>query len=279
MPRFQVLCNICREHLPLQKILFLECGHGFCKECLDGNVKTARSVYKEASCGSCRALIGDHEPHPIFATFAEYSVEERADYVIKGLDKIDETSPASSVEKAGRKIREVEKILQIDATTSKKLLQASQTLDQRVTPLFVALERIKKENETMQDALKESKIDLEVTELLQRDVDELSQLHYDTQKILASEKEENNRLVIASRRQAAQIAGKDTRIRELEDLVEKQEKKIKLQATKLKALSRKTKPPGEPVQDPDASLQIEQPPTNVVCSYYFVSYFGLERLA
>lgn len=93
-------------------------GHGFCKECLDENVKTARSEYKEASCGSCRALIGDHEPHPIFATLAEYSVEERADYVIKGLDKINETSPASSVEKAGRKIREVEKILQLDATTS-----------------------------------------------------------------------------------------------------------------------------------------------------------------
>jgi hypothetical protein len=45
-------------------------------------------------------------------------VEERADYVIKGLDKIDETSPASSVEKAGRKVREVEKILQMDTTTS-----------------------------------------------------------------------------------------------------------------------------------------------------------------
>ena len=136
MPRFQILCNICQEHLPLQRILFLKCGvclqcqtefvdrveaftgHGFCKECLDKNVKTARSVYKEASCGSCRALIGDHEPHPIFATFAEYSVEERADYAINGLDKINETSPASSVEKAGRKIREVERILQLDATTS-----------------------------------------------------------------------------------------------------------------------------------------------------------------
>ena len=79
-------------------------GHGFCKECLDENFKTARSVYKEASCGSCRAPIGDHEPHPIFATSAEYSVEERADYAINGLDKINETSTASSVEKAGRKI-------------------------------------------------------------------------------------------------------------------------------------------------------------------------------
>jgi hypothetical protein len=95
-----------------------------------------------------------------------------------------------------------------------------------VTPLFEELARIKKENEIMRDALKESKIDLEVTELLQRDVDELSQLHYHTQKSLASEKEENNRLVIASRRQAAQIAGKDIRIRELEGLAEKQEKKV-----------------------------------------------------
>ena len=93
-------------------------GHGFCKECLDENVKTERSVYKEAGCGSCRAPIGDHEPHPIFATFVEYSVEERADYAINGLDKFNETSPASSVEKAGRKIGEVEKILQLDATTS-----------------------------------------------------------------------------------------------------------------------------------------------------------------
>ena len=94
-------------------------GHGFCKECLDENIKTARSVCKEAGCGSCRAPIGDHEPwHPIFATFAEYSVEERADYAINGLDKFNETSPASSVEKAGRKIGEVEKILQLDATTS-----------------------------------------------------------------------------------------------------------------------------------------------------------------
>jgi len=221
-------------------------GHGFCKECLDENARTARSIYNEASCGSCRAPTGDHEPHPIFATFAEYSVEERADYVIKGLDKIDETSPASSVEKAGRKIREVEKMLQLDATTSvrtypmthsnsrtdvswktqKKLLRAAQTLDQRVTPLFAELERIKKDNEIMRDALKESKIDLEVTELLQRDVDELSELLYDAQKSLASEKEENNWLVIASRRQAAQIAEKDVRIRELEGLVEKQEKKV-----------------------------------------------------
>ena len=44
-------------------------GHGFCKECLDENIKTAKSVCKEAGCGSCRAPIGDHEPwHPIFAT-------------------------------------------------------------------------------------------------------------------------------------------------------------------------------------------------------------------
>lgn len=265
MPRFQVLCNICQEHLPLQRILFLKCGHGFCKECLDENARTARSVDNEASCGSCRAIIGDHEPHPIFATFVEYSVEERAHHVINGLDNIDETSPANSVKKAGRKIREVEKILQTDATTSKKLLQAAQTLDQRVTPLFAELERIKKDNEIMRDALKESKVDLEVTELLQRDMDELSQLLHEAQKKLASEEEENNWLVIASRRQAAQIAEKDVRIRELEGLVEKQEKKMKLQATKLKALSGKTKHPGESVQDPDASLQIVQPPTNVVC--------------
>ena len=135
-------------------------------------------------------------------------------------------------------------------------MQAAQTLDQRVTPLFAELERIKKDNEIMRDALKESKIDLEFAELLQRDVDELSQLLYEAQKSLASTKEENNRLAIAPRRQAAQIPEKDIRIRELEGLVEKQEKKvlhstsasqrrnsflhqIKLQGTKLKALSRK----------------------------------------
>ena len=81
-----------------------------------------------------------------------------------------------------------------------------------MTPLFVELERIKKDNEIMRDALKESKIDLEFAELLQRDVDELSQLLYEAQKSLASEKEENNPLVIASRRQAAQIAEKYVRI-------------------------------------------------------------------
>ncbi|EDR11148.1 uncharacterized protein LACBIDRAFT_315623 [Laccaria bicolor S238N-H82] len=86
----------------------------------------------------------------------------------------------------------------------KKLLQAAQTLDKRVAPLFVELERIKKDNEIMRDALKEAKIDLEVTELLQRHVDELSQLLHEAQKSLASEKEENNRLVTASRRQADQ---------------------------------------------------------------------------
>lgn len=95
-----------------------------------------------------------------------------------------------------------------------------------MTPLFAELERIKKDNEIMRDALKESKIDLEVAELLQQDVDKLSQLLSDTQKSFASEKEENNRLVIASRRQAAQIAEKDVRIRELEGLLEKQEKKV-----------------------------------------------------
>ena len=105
-------------------------------------------------------------------------------------------------------------------------MQAAQTLDQRVTPLFAELERIKKDNEIMRDALKKSKIDLEVTELLQQDVDEMSQLLHEAQKSLASEKEENNRLVIASRRQSAQIAEKDVRIRELEGLVEAQEKKV-----------------------------------------------------
>ena len=105
-------------------------------------------------------------------------------------------------------------------------MQAAQTLDQRVTPLFAELERIKKDNEIMRDALKKSKIDLEVTELLQQDVDGMSQLLHEAQKSLASEKEENNRLVIASRRQSAQIAEKDVRIRELEGLVEKQEKKV-----------------------------------------------------
>ena len=95
-----------------------------------------------------------------------------------------------------------------------------------MTPLFAELERIKKDNEIMRDALKKSKIDLEVTELLQQDVDGMSQLLHEAQKSLASEKEENNRLVIASRRQSAQIAEKDVRIRELEGLVEKQEKKV-----------------------------------------------------
>ena len=81
-----------------------------------------------------------------------------------------------------------------------------------MTPLFAELERIKEDNEIMRDALKESKIDLEFAELLQRDVDELSQLLYEAQKSLASEEEENNQLVTASRRQAAQIAEKDVRI-------------------------------------------------------------------
>ena len=80
---------------------------------------------------------------------------------------------------------------------SEETSTATQTLDQRVTPLFVELERIKKDNEIMRDALKESKIDLQVTELLQRDVDELSQLLYEAQKSLASTKEENNQLAIA----------------------------------------------------------------------------------
>jgi hypothetical protein len=60
-------------------------------------------------CAVCRSPKGSGEPRQIFVTFVETerTTQERARTIADGLNTIDATAPATSLEKAGRKIKEI----------------------------------------------------------------------------------------------------------------------------------------------------------------------------
>lgn len=92
-------------------------GHGFCIQCLE-------KTRNQRVCAVCRSRKGGDEPRQIFVSFVETetTLEDRARIVTEGLNSIDVTSPATSLERAGRKIKEIARHVDEDTAVSLQII-------------------------------------------------------------------------------------------------------------------------------------------------------------
>jgi hypothetical protein len=72
----------------------------------------------EPTCAYCRRK--KERPHQVFLNFSEATIDENASNVADGLDRIDANSPAVSLERAGRKIRDITKYVHEDNAVSSR---------------------------------------------------------------------------------------------------------------------------------------------------------------
>ncbi|KAF9464516.1 hypothetical protein BDZ94DRAFT_1190793 [Collybia nuda] len=260
----KIRCDICHDCFSLDQFRFLFCGHGFCMSCL---TKTRN----QRVCAVCRSRKGGDEPRQIYASFVEDDTtpEEKARAVTAGLDKIDVTSPATSIERAGRKIKNVSR--HVDEETARELVEAARNLEERVLPLYSELELEQAEKTALREQVEDLKRRLGEMETLDKQVIQLQKkiqderlkhekataLGNEERKHAIREMDENARLNKVVQRQQRKLEAKEEEIQQVQNEVSEKEKKIGLLTRKLRALSKQGKKPRLNPQDPDESLQIE----------------------
>ncbi|KAF8894839.1 hypothetical protein BD779DRAFT_1503214 [Infundibulicybe gibba] len=259
-------CNVCCDSLPLNLFRFLECGHGLCLDCTN-------AVRSNPLCAICRKPKGKVEPRQIYITIVGSTIEERAKNVSDRLDMIDTETPAISIERAGRKLKDIGKYLPPGSCVATELLEAADNLQKRLFPVFSDLERERKERTVLESQIDSLRDKIKVTESLgARNLALESQLRIarkDFEAALSAtgkakdhtlkQQEEVERLKITTQRQSGKITSQEQEIQQLQLSLEDREKQINLLKKKLKALAKSTKQPKFDIHDPDASLQVELP--------------------
>ncbi|CAA7260897.1 unnamed protein product [Cyclocybe aegerita] len=234
-------CGICHEDsIPLDQVLFFQCGHWLCRVCTEHVDFRKKSV-----CQECKQSIGI--PHRIYLHLDDL-IEQQASEVVAGLRKINMDTPAASVERAAGKIRRMHKQSDGDPETSKALLDATKELEERIAPLYSKWAAVKRENDDL------------VTRL--QALEAANQHYQETSKkarqIARHEREESERLGKRAEGYRLMLREKDTEIMDLQKELEEREKKMGLLNTKLKALTKTGRHQRPPIHNsPDTSLRIE----------------------
>ncbi|KAJ3506953.1 hypothetical protein NLJ89_g6572 [Agrocybe chaxingu] len=233
-------CGVCHEDsIPLDQVLFFQCGHWLCRSCTEHADFRRKSV-----CHECKQPIGT--PHRIYLHLDDL-IDQQASEVVSGLRKIDLDTPAVSVERAAGRIRRMHKQSNGDPETSKALLDATKELEERIAPLYSKWAEVKRENDGL---------------VIRLQVLEASNQHYQetTRKakhIARYEREESERLGKRAEGYRLMLREKDIEIMKLQKELEEREKKTGLLKTKLKALTKAERHKRPPIHDsPNTSLQI-----------------------
>ncbi|KAF5318127.1 hypothetical protein D9619_012195 [Psilocybe cf. subviscida] len=228
-------CPICTEPFPLDQILVLHCGHGFCFKC---------TTTVEKKCWVCRTPLAGLAPHRI------YLDAEKHDAVIEGLNKIDLDAPAGSVAKAGGKIQRL--LNKPDPELLQAVLDAKRDMEERITPMFEKFEQMRDENERLLTKYNEAKTKVE------REKRKLG----DAKKAVDAAQEDLSRQTERMRDYKACIKSKEEEIAELKAALELKDKQINLANKKLKVLAKQDKKRRRQSQDGDISLQVITPPSD-----------------
>ncbi|KAF5386641.1 hypothetical protein D9615_002038 [Tricholomella constricta] len=233
----QILCYICQDAFTIDFFRFLtDCGHGFCEKCLE-------RTSQQRNCPVCRHPKADQEPHRIFLTFAESTAGKKPLTVAEGLDMISAETPAISLRRAGRKIREEAKVA-ADGRASRDLLDAARRLEDRLYPLLSDLESERAKNASLLEETESLKAKLAETVSTQAQV-----LHLENK---LNEMEENYKVAVALAEEAKN------------HVVHERDERLRLNQTKhvlkvkLSALAKQAKQ-ARFTHDADDSLQVEQP--------------------
>ncbi|RDB19191.1 hypothetical protein Hypma_013645 [Hypsizygus marmoreus] len=264
-----VQCNICQDIFLFDQFRYFHCGHGFCMTCLE-------QTRKQRVCAICRHPKGSQEPFPIYINFIEPTVPEQPLSIVKGLDKIDIDSPAISLRRAARKIKEEAKLF--DEGTARDLIDAAQRLEDRLLPLLSELEREKAEKAALLKKIDNLKVKSKEVDAKEAEIASLrSRLHdanegcekaislaEEARDRAVNEMKENSRLRDVLQRLHRSIKQKDEEIQEAQASLDDYQKQKRLLKIKLHAITKQKKQhPKATGQDPDESLQIERPMEDV----------------
>ncbi|KAJ7272816.1 hypothetical protein C8J57DRAFT_1715169 [Mycena rebaudengoi] len=260
-----IRCDVCFESYSLDLFRFLPaCGHGLCIICSE---KTA----SKPNCAICRHPKNLLEPVQIYLTLGESSTEGKANAVVEDLRRIGPDSLAISVEKAGRKIRNVVRDIEMDNGVARELLDAAKDLDERIHPLFLELDlanatisSLNAEVEGLQQKLKAADVLEGELKQARRTLAEARASYKSAvntaeqaKDCVVKERADNARLKRTVERQLSDLRSKEEENTLLRAKLTKREKRILLLEKKLKLLSRPVKHPKPDVEDPDESLQVE----------------------
>ncbi|KAF8061750.1 hypothetical protein FPV67DRAFT_1510176 [Lyophyllum atratum] len=262
------MCGICKDGYQIEDLVFyMVCGHGFCHLCLQHLAKHLAATRKIAKCCVCRRVLEvGEEPQRIYITFMEPEAAKPIS-VVDGLRQIDIETPAGSILRAAKKIRQEARTA--DDRTLKSLLNAARELEQRLYPLRAELECEREEMATVLDDRDYLKIR---TEEMRSEVTDLRNQLHDAKANLEAAlavAEEAADIGLRAQRERARSdqtiqryrRARDNKEKELEmarNSLEQKDKQIHILNTKLKILAKQVKQ-AKRTEDPDDSLQIERP--------------------
>lgn len=227
-------CPICTDSYPLESFLFLACGHGCCDSCTEN--------YKGKVCSICRKAKGSIEPHQIYFTAVDDSQEGRIAYNARRLESLDSTSEASRVAATAGSVREMVNDTPLDDSLISRLIQAAEDLEERL-PIYAQLEAERHNNATLKariDELEQSLLDVreDCSDIACQREDALKKcevLFQDAKRRIDREQAQKDLIGHKAKQQKKEM---EREIARLNSLCLEQEKQIKLEKKKSRALGR-----------------------------------------
>ncbi|KAK0474842.1 hypothetical protein IW261DRAFT_1497332 [Armillaria novae-zelandiae] len=227
-------CPICTDSYPLESFLFLACGHGCCHSCT--------KIYKGKVCSTCRKAKGSVEPHQIYFTVVDDSQEGRMAYNAGKLEGLDSASEASHVAATAESLRRMVNDTPLDDSLISRLIQAAENLDERL-PIYSQLEDERHNNATLKariDELEQTLFDVQEnsSDIVRQREDALHKsevLFQDAKRRIDREQAQKDLICQKAKQQKKEM---EREIARLTSLCLEQEKQIKLEKKKSRAVAR-----------------------------------------
>ncbi|PBK83745.1 hypothetical protein ARMGADRAFT_1018972 [Armillaria gallica] len=227
-------CPICTDSYPLESFLFLACGHGCCESCT--------LKYKGKVCSICRKAKGSVEPHQIYFTVVDDSREGKMAYNAGKLEGLDSASEASHVAATADCLRSMVNDTQLDDSLISRLIQAAQNLEERL-PIYAQLEAERHSNATLKARIDELEQGLLVSHENCLDIERQREdalhkcqvLFQDAKRRIDREQAQKDLICQKAKQQKKEM---EREIARLTSLCLEQEKQIKLEKKKSRAVAR-----------------------------------------
>ncbi|KAF9038636.1 hypothetical protein BJ165DRAFT_403451 [Panaeolus papilionaceus] len=143
-------CPICLNNHSIDQFLVFPCGHGFCSNCTHQLFEQSRP-----KCPNCRVHIHRRESHQVFLTVVDAKTA-LATSLVEGLDLMGPSTPSGSVKRAEQKLRRVAES-NPDSDTVKAILDALESFNERIIPLFKNVESQSKEIHSLKEDLRRAR--------------------------------------------------------------------------------------------------------------------------
>ncbi|KAK0458617.1 uncharacterized protein EV420DRAFT_367729 [Desarmillaria tabescens] len=241
-------CPICTDSYPLESFLFLACGHGCCDSCTNN--------YKGKVCSICRKAKGSVEPHQIYFTVVDDSLEGKVLYNAGKLESLDSLSEPRHIAATADSLRQIVKDTPLDDSLISRLIQAADNLEERL-PIYDQLEAERRNSATLKARINELDQNLLVVQECCSDIERQREdalhkcevLFQDSKRRISREQTQKEFLDQRAKQQKKEM---EREIARLTSLCLEKEKQIKLEKKKSRALARQYT--RQSVEDNDDSL-------------------------